>query len=127
MADVLFVYGTLMPGHLRWPLIERYVADARPAAVAGRLFDTGHDFPAATFDDGDGRCEGDDGRSEIEGYVLTFTDRHHDLAWRTVDRIEGDLYLKVAVVTLDSEAAHSYAWAGSTAGLPRIDRRWTGV
>jgi gamma-glutamylcyclotransferase (GGCT)/AIG2-like uncharacterized protein YtfP len=49
---VLFVYGTLMPGDVRWPLLERYVVDAgTPDRVRGHLFDTGLDYPAAIFDD----------------------------------------------------------------------------
>ena len=31
----VFVYGTLMPGRLRWPLIERQSVGHRQAAVAG--------------------------------------------------------------------------------------------
>ncbi|MEY2973994.1 MAG: hypothetical protein RIR49_414 [Actinomycetota bacterium] len=49
---VLFVYGTLMPGDVRWPLLERYVVDAgTPDRVRGHLFDTGLDYPAAIFDE----------------------------------------------------------------------------
>lgn len=114
---VLFVYGTLMPGHLRWPLVERYVRHVEPAVVKGRLFDTGHDFPAARFDDG----------GQIEGYLLTFADKHRERAWRTVDRIEGDLYVRVDVVTLAGDRARSYAWAGPTDDLTPIGRRWTGA
>ena len=50
----VFVYGTLMPGRLRWPLIELQATGHRPAAVPGRLFDTGQGWPAALFDDGCG-------------------------------------------------------------------------
>ena len=42
----LFVYGTLMPGRLRWPQVADVVAERRPAAVAGTLYDTGHGYPA---------------------------------------------------------------------------------
>lgn len=46
----LFVYGTLRPGDVRWPLLEPYVNDAGAVdCVAGRLFDTGLDYPAAVF------------------------------------------------------------------------------
>jgi gamma-glutamylcyclotransferase (GGCT)/AIG2-like uncharacterized protein YtfP len=51
MIDQLFVYGTLLPGDVRWPLLERYVVnDGFPDAVAGLLYDTGLDYPAAVFD-----------------------------------------------------------------------------
>ena len=45
----LFVYGTLMPGHLRWGLLAPFVTDQRPATVAGQLYDTGLGWPAARF------------------------------------------------------------------------------
>jgi gamma-glutamylcyclotransferase (GGCT)/AIG2-like uncharacterized protein YtfP len=113
---MLFVYGTLMPGHLRWPLIERFVRSSEPASVAGRLYDTGHGFPAARFDvDG-----------VIEGHLLSFGPDDLDEAWRTVDAIEGegDLYHRVAVATLEGVPAQSYAWAGDTSGLLALGRRW---
>ena len=49
----LFVYGTLLPGDVRWPILEPFVADEGVAdAVRGHLFDTGLDYPAAVFDPG---------------------------------------------------------------------------
>lgn len=48
-SPAVFVYGTLMPGHLRWGLISPYAGDHRPATVAGRLYDTGLGWPAARF------------------------------------------------------------------------------
>ena len=43
----LFVYGTLKPGHERWPLLaEHVVAEPVEAAVAGALRDTGFGWPA---------------------------------------------------------------------------------
>ena len=50
MVTELFVYGTLLPGDVRWPLLERYVTgEGTPDAVAGLLYDTGLDYPAAVF------------------------------------------------------------------------------
>lgn len=47
----LFVYGTLRPGDVRWRLLADFVADDGLAdTVAGQLFDTGLDYPAAVFD-----------------------------------------------------------------------------
>jgi gamma-glutamylcyclotransferase (GGCT)/AIG2-like uncharacterized protein YtfP len=45
----VFVYGTLMPGHLRWGLLAPHAIDQRTAAVDGWLFDTGAGWPAARF------------------------------------------------------------------------------
>ncbi len=47
----LFVYGTLRPGDVRWPLLEPFVADdGWRDSVAGRLYDTGLGYPAAVLD-----------------------------------------------------------------------------
>lgn len=49
----LFVYGTLMPGAPRWPMLRPFVvAQPTPARMPGALFDTGLGYPAA-FDDPD--------------------------------------------------------------------------
>jgi gamma-glutamylcyclotransferase (GGCT)/AIG2-like uncharacterized protein YtfP len=51
----LFVYGTLRPGDVRWPLLAPFVVDdGWDDHVAGTLFDTGLGFPAASFHPGDG-------------------------------------------------------------------------
>ena len=51
MIDHVFVYGTLLPGDVRWPHLQRFAADDGVAdSVAGALFDTGLDYPAAVFD-----------------------------------------------------------------------------
>lgn len=48
----LFVYGTLRPGDVRWPMLSPWVVDAGFAdTVRGRLYDTGLDYPAAVFDE----------------------------------------------------------------------------
>lgn len=56
---LLFVYGTLMPGEERWPILEQFVVgDGVPDAVAGLLYDTGEGYPAATFTPGAPRVAG---------------------------------------------------------------------
>jgi len=46
----VFVYGTLRPGDVRWSFLEPFVTDGGIAdSVDGWLFDTGEDYPAATF------------------------------------------------------------------------------
>ena len=58
MTGHLFVYGTLRPGDVRWSLLEPFVADSGVVdTVAGCLFDTGLDYPAAVFG-GDGTIVG---------------------------------------------------------------------
>ncbi len=54
----LFVYGTLRPGDVRWRLLSPFVLDDGTAdSVAGAVFDTGFDYPAALFD-GSGTVRG---------------------------------------------------------------------
>jgi gamma-glutamylcyclotransferase (GGCT)/AIG2-like uncharacterized protein YtfP len=46
----LFVYGTLQPGDVRWPILAPYVAGGGVAdRVGGRVYDTGRGYPAAVF------------------------------------------------------------------------------
>ena len=54
----LFVYGTLQPGRLRWPLLAPFAIRHRPAAVPGTLHDTGNGWPIAVFDPADGEVPG---------------------------------------------------------------------
>lgn len=63
--DALFVYGTLMPGHLRWAMLAPHALDQRPATVPGMLYDTGQGWPAAVF----GRTPT---RRRIPGWVVWF-------------------------------------------------------
>lgn len=50
----LFVYGTLMPGHLRWRHVAGDVAERRPGTIAGTLYDTGLGYPALVLAGGAG-------------------------------------------------------------------------
>ena len=53
MINHVFVYGTLLPGDVRWGYLEPFVADeGSPDSVSGSLFDTGFDYPAAVFESG---------------------------------------------------------------------------
>ena len=49
MVGSVFAYGTLMPGGPLWPVLEPYAASWRPAAAAGRMWDTGRGYPAVRF------------------------------------------------------------------------------
>ena len=50
----MFAYGTLQPGRLRWPFLERYAVGHRAAVVAGTIYDSGYGWPIARFGDGPG-------------------------------------------------------------------------
>ena len=113
----VFVYGTLLPGESRWPILSTFVADGarREAVVAGQLFDTGRGYPAAVFDE--------DGT--IPGLLVTLADEHVERALQILDKVEGteyELYARTLVTTVDGEQAWAYAWQGEREGLTPIER-----
>jgi gamma-glutamylcyclotransferase (GGCT)/AIG2-like uncharacterized protein YtfP len=106
-----------MRGRVRWPLLEPYVlAGPRPAAVAGRLYDTGLDFPAARFDR----------QGTIHGELVDVRAE----ALPVLDEIEGtahSLYGRVVVTTDAGEDAWAYEFGGPVDDLVDLDGRWTGA
>jgi gamma-glutamylcyclotransferase (GGCT)/AIG2-like uncharacterized protein YtfP len=98
MTDLLFVYGTLQPGEVRWHFLEPFVTHHLGAStVAGHLYDTGHAYPAAVFG----------GVGVVHGAVY----RLHPVveAMDVLDRVESavdGLYRRVKVST-----DHGWAWA----------------
>jgi gamma-glutamylcyclotransferase (GGCT)/AIG2-like uncharacterized protein YtfP len=113
----VFVYGTLLPTESRWPLLEPFAVGVRPAAVAGRLFDTGRGYPCALFS----------GAGSIPGAVVAIdADRIEDVLV-LLDEVEGvafGLYERALVRTDDGEVVWSYAWAADMDDLTPIVR-WT--
>ena len=99
MTAHLFVYGTLRPGEVRWRHLEPFVVgDGIDTSVAGEVYDTGLDYPAARF--------GGDTRIKGRVYELTRVDE----ALAHLDMVEGavrGLYQRVKVTT---ESGHE-AWA----------------
>jgi len=97
-AQRLFVYGTLRPGEVRWHHLERFVDGAGvDATVAGELYDTGLDYPAAMFR----------GDAPIRGRVYALRDELVDDALAHLDRVEGavrGLYRRVEVATSEGNA-----------------------
>jgi gamma-glutamylcyclotransferase (GGCT)/AIG2-like uncharacterized protein YtfP len=113
----VFVYGTLLPTESRWPLLEPFAVEVRPAVVPGRLFDTGRGFPCALFS----------GVGSIPGAVIAVEPERIEEALALLDEVEGvafGLYERVLVRTDDGEAVWSYAWAGDMDDLTPIVR-WT--
>jgi gamma-glutamylcyclotransferase (GGCT)/AIG2-like uncharacterized protein YtfP len=114
----LFVYGTTMPGHLRYEFIQDFVAEATPDRVTGRLYDSGYGYPAARFGGGQGT---------IEGYLLRLRPDRISEARRTFTELEAGLFEAVPVETTAGVTATAYEWIGATDGLTRIeDGRWIG-
>ena len=114
----LFVYGTLQPGDVRWPELERFVADlGRPDRVVGELFDTGLGYPAALFS-GDRMIHGRTYATRID--TLTACLNH-------LDRVEGTvqgLYRRVTVTTARGYTAWAYEYGGGLTLQPIPHGDW---
>ena len=100
----LFVYGTLRPGDVRWHMLEPFVnGEGSPDTVAGKLFDTGLDYPAAIFETG-GVIQG----RTYELY-LSSLERCLGVLDHEEDTVDG-LYRRVEVTTSGGFVAWSYAY-----------------
>ncbi len=84
MIGHLFVYGTLLPGDVRWPFLQRFVVDdGWPDTVRGRLYDTGNDYPAAIVDER--AAPG----GTIVGRTFALIEASLDRAITVLDEVEG--------------------------------------
>ncbi len=104
MSEYLFVYGTLRPGDVRWPLLERYVDDeGDDDAAPGQVFDTGLDYPAAVFGEG-GRIRGRTYRlnAALLAEALAVLDEEEDTV--------AGLYRRVRITTESGTEAWAYAY-----------------
>jgi gamma-glutamylcyclotransferase (GGCT)/AIG2-like uncharacterized protein YtfP len=104
MADHLFVYGTLRPGDVRWPLLESYVTDEGVDDTAsGDVFDTGLDYPAAVFG----------GAGTIRGRTYELRADRLDEALARLDEEEdtvAGLYRRVRLITGRGTVAWAYEY-----------------
>lgn len=103
MSSHVFVYGTLLPGDVRWHFLEPFVVDAGwPDTVTGELFDTGLDFPAAVFGD----------RGIIYGRTFALAEASSTRVLDVLDEVEGVVegnYTRVNVRTGRAFDAWAYA------------------
>jgi gamma-glutamylcyclotransferase (GGCT)/AIG2-like uncharacterized protein YtfP len=116
----LFVYGTLQPGRLRWPLLEPYAHGHRPAIVPGTLYDSGNGWPVVDFATRD---------HLVPGVLVDLDVESLADALNLLDHVEGtvlDLLRRIVVTTRDGVAAWAYHWPGATTGMRRIDR-WDAI
>ncbi len=116
----VFVYGTLMPGHLRWPLLEPHAVSHRPAAVPGHLYDTGRGWPAATVDPA--------AATVVPGVLVRLRPEGAAEVLDVLDEVEGvahGLYVRFAVHTVDGEAAWAWSHAGTIEAMAPITA-WSG-
>ncbi len=112
----LFVYGTLMPGEPLWPALAPYAASWARATARGRVWDTGHGYPAVRFDADGG---------PVPGVSVTFRPDRVTEALAELDGIEeeGELYRRLRVGT-SAGAAFAYEWLGATDGLEPLPAGW---
>jgi gamma-glutamylcyclotransferase (GGCT)/AIG2-like uncharacterized protein YtfP len=110
----LFVYGTLMPGRLRWPLIAADVVRQRPSAIPGTLYDTGHGYPALVVGGG---------RRRVPGWLLELSERAPTV-FEELDVVEGPHYRRTDVTTVDGVHALTYAYIGDPAAFTVLDGPW---
>jgi gamma-glutamylcyclotransferase (GGCT)/AIG2-like uncharacterized protein YtfP len=90
----LFVYGTLAPGDVRWPILAPFAGDdGVPDSTDGQLYDTGLGYPAAMFG-GDGTILGRTFRLHMEtlGEALAALDAEESSVAGGYHRIEIDTH-----------------------------------
>ena len=119
MLSRVFVYGTLLPGGVRWPVIGPYVHTVTPAMVPGVLYDTGQGYPGAHFTDG--------ATTRIDGSVLELHAPMLLDALDLLDEIEGvdeGLFERVVVRPEAQAEAWSYSYTRSVDGLAPVSGRW---
>lgn len=123
----LFVYGTLMPGRLRWPFLAEFAVGHRPASAPGRIYDSGQGWPVAVFTDAAAHANiiGDVIGDVIPGVLVELDPGRVHAAMPILDDIEGtatDALRRIRIVTTDGDAAWAYHHPGSVDGLIRVDR-----
>ncbi|MGB0115116.1 MAG: gamma-glutamylcyclotransferase family protein [Ilumatobacteraceae bacterium] len=120
----VFVYGTLLPGDVRWHFLEPWVLDDGCAdTVVGELFDTGFDYPAAVFADAnEPRTD-----ARIHGRVFGLRPESLTEALEVLDEVEdvvGGRYTRIAVVTESGVIAWSYRYGSGLDLLPIVSGNW---
>lgn len=113
----LFVYGTLMPGRLRWPHLQPFAMAHRGAAVPGTLFDSGHGWPVAVL-----HGAAADGPT-VPGVLVEVDPDRLDTCLDLMDEVEDtatDELRRVRVTTTGGEAAWAYHFTRPVDGLTPI-------
>jgi gamma-glutamylcyclotransferase (GGCT)/AIG2-like uncharacterized protein YtfP len=110
----LFVYGTLLPGEVRWHHLQPYVVDEGFDDTApGGLYDTGQGYPAAVFS----------ASGTVRGRTMPLLTTSVSEAIRHLDEVEGavrGLYRRVQVTTAAGLSAWAYEYGGGLE-LARIE------
>jgi len=104
MTDELFVYGTLLPGQVRWIHLQPFVdGEGAVDTIGGTLFDTGVGYPAFVGA-GDGR---------VHGMRFRLAPDTKKEALEVLDAIEGavaGLYRRITVTTGDGVEVFVYEY-----------------
>lgn len=115
----LFVYGTLAPGDVRWPILAPFAADGGTSdAATGLLFDTGLGYPAAVFG-GDGTVLGRTFRLEVETL---------EEALAALDTEESSVaggYHRIEIETHAGQRAWAYQYGDGLHLTPITTGRWS--
>ncbi len=109
-----------MPGEPLWPALAGYAVSWERVTARGRMWDTGHGYPAVQFDVAGGPAAG-----LVPGVLVTLDPDHAAEAIQELDRIEdvGRLYRRVEVTT-SLGPAFAYEWLGAVDGLITLPDGW---
>ncbi len=130
----LFVYGTLLPGDVRWHLLEPFVVDdGWPDTAPGRLYDTGLGYPAAVFGRSTDGPVADDavdaaGERVVAGRTMPLLESSLGRALAVLDEVEGTvagLYERIVVRTGRGHDAWAYRYGGGLELTPIDSGDWT--
>ena len=101
MTDLLFVYGTLLPGQQRWTHLQPNVVDQGVAVcVKGGLYDTGQGYPAAVFWE----------FNTVHGRVFRLLPERAEQTLIDLDHVERTADAYYARVRVDTDAGQAWAY-----------------
>ena len=103
----VFIYGTLIPGQVRWDHLAEYVQATEPDSTAGLLYSTPYGYPAARFDGTNTLPQ------QIQGQLMTIRPELLDECFELLDEVESavvGLYHRVVVETSRGHKAWSYQY-----------------
>ena len=109
-----------MPGEPLWPVLAGYAVSWEPVTAAGRMWDTGHGYPAVRFE-----ADGKTAPGSIPGVLVTLDPGRATAAIEVLDGIEdvGRLYRRVEVTTSVGPAL-AYEWLGAVEDLTTLPDGW---
>jgi gamma-glutamylcyclotransferase (GGCT)/AIG2-like uncharacterized protein YtfP len=110
MTQHLFLYGTLMPGQARWPVLAGFTAGKPvPASIRGDLYDTGLGFPAMF-----------PGHNEVPGTLVDLAATTTEQCIRVLDEVEGVQYGLFLRTVTECSGVQAWTYLGCS---PRLRQR----